>query len=180
MMGDHQNKSVAAIFAGVSQPLCTSTTAACQMQNPVYQLPYPDNSVKKVQPPPPANVWIGPVEDAFQEALNLFPVSQGRQKVKCERDGKFYGRSIDCKMNLYSHVSGRNELISRYIYEKTGELRTRKQVSSLWSSADSFLSCSHSGFISHTSNGQEIKDSWRNGIYFNFVSIIFLSNHNSG
>ena len=38
-----------------------------------------------------ANVWTGKVEEAFQEALLLFPVSQGRQKLKSETDGKFYG-----------------------------------------------------------------------------------------
>ncbi|EPS42534.1 hypothetical protein H072_3494 [Dactylellina haptotyla CBS 200.50] len=58
------------------------------------------------------SVWDDEVEEAFFEALELFP-PQGRRKLTV--DGK---------------PCGRNELISKYILMKTGKERKRKQVSS--------------------------------------------------
>ncbi|KAJ6261706.1 hypothetical protein Dda_2504 [Drechslerella dactyloides] len=58
------------------------------------------------------SVWDDEVEEAFFEALELFP-PQGRRKLTV--DGK---------------PCGRNELISKYIFMKTGKERKRKQVSS--------------------------------------------------
>ena len=58
------------------------------------------------------NIWSEDVEKAFEETLTLIP-KKGTQKIKVS------GRCF-----------GRNELISDYIYSKTGKLRTRKQVSS--------------------------------------------------
>lgn len=57
-------------------------------------------------------VWGPEVEAAFEEALKIIP-KNGLSKIKVS------GRSC-----------GRNELISDYILQETGKLRTRKQVSS--------------------------------------------------
>lgn len=62
-------------------------------------------------------VWTPDVEAAFQEALAMFP-SCGRRKIVQMND--------DGKGTLY----GRNELIGKYILDKTGKARNRKQVSS--------------------------------------------------
>lgn len=59
-----------------------------------------------------ANIWCEEVEAAFEEALRMIP-KNGLTKIKIS------GKSC-----------GRNELISDYILQKTGKLRTRKQVSS--------------------------------------------------
>jgi transcriptional enhancer factor len=58
------------------------------------------------------NIWCVEVENAFEEALLMIP-KNGLTKIKIS------GKSC-----------GRNELISDYILQKTGKVRTRKQVSS--------------------------------------------------
>lgn len=58
------------------------------------------------------SVWSSDVEEAFMEALRRIP-RVGRRKI-----------------TIYGRPCGRNELISDYIYQKTGKVRTRKQVSS--------------------------------------------------
>ncbi len=58
------------------------------------------------------NIWSEDVEKAFEQALRMIP-KNGLTKIKIS------GKSC-----------GRNELISDYIYQKTGKSRTRKQVSS--------------------------------------------------
>lgn len=57
-------------------------------------------------------VWSKDVEEAFMEALKRIP-RVGRRKI-----------------TVLGRPCGRNELISDYIYRKTGKRRTRKQVSS--------------------------------------------------
>ncbi|GMM32718.1 Tec1 protein [Saccharomycopsis crataegensis] len=59
-----------------------------------------------------SEVWGSDVESAFEDALRIIP-KNGLSKIKVS------GRSC-----------GRNELISDYILQQTGKLRTRKQVSS--------------------------------------------------
>ncbi|KAM0792488.1 hypothetical protein ACM66B_005160 [Microbotryomycetes sp. NB124-2] len=58
------------------------------------------------------DVWPPNVEEAFQTAITLVP-RLGRKKVLVR------GKSL-----------GRNELIAEYVFRKTGEVRSRKQVSS--------------------------------------------------
>ncbi|CAK7895856.1 transcription activator Tec1p [[Candida] anglica] len=58
------------------------------------------------------DIWSVDVEAAFEEVLSIIP-KNGLSKIKIS------GRSC-----------GRNELISDYIFQKTGKFRTRKQVSS--------------------------------------------------
>lgn len=61
----------------------------------------------------PADLWNPVVDKAFHEALELYPNPTIKMKVSGAYNNKAYGR---------------NELISRYIYYKTGEFRSRKQV----------------------------------------------------
>ncbi|KAK9481056.1 TEA/ATTS domain family-domain-containing protein [Lipomyces japonicus] len=57
-------------------------------------------------------VWSQDVEDAFMEAIHKIP-KVGRRKI-----------------TVNGRPCGRNELISDFIFRKTGKVRTRKQVSS--------------------------------------------------
>lgn len=75
--------------------------------NPVSHVP--TGAYSRVQD---TDIWSDDVEEAFEEVLRLIPKS-GLNKIKIA------GRSC-----------GRNELISDYIFAKTGKFRTRKQVSS--------------------------------------------------
>ncbi|KAG7772583.1 hypothetical protein KL930_005219 [Ogataea haglerorum] len=56
--------------------------------------------------------WPQDVEEAFEQALRIIP-KHGLHKIK-----------------INGRACGRNELISDYIYAKTGKVRSRKQVSS--------------------------------------------------
>uniref|UniRef100_A0A060TA66 ARAD1D16764p n=1 Tax=Blastobotrys adeninivorans TaxID=409370 RepID=A0A060TA66_BLAAD len=58
------------------------------------------------------SVWSKDVEEAFMEALRKIP-RVGRRKI-----------------TIQGRPCGRNEIISDYIFKKTGKVRTRKQVSS--------------------------------------------------
>ncbi|KAK9468009.1 TEA/ATTS domain family-domain-containing protein [Lipomyces arxii] len=57
-------------------------------------------------------VWSTEVEDAFMQAIRMIP-KVGRRKI-----------------TVHGRACGRNELISDFIFRKTGKQRTRKQVSS--------------------------------------------------
>ncbi|KAJ2742228.1 hypothetical protein GGI20_004635 [Coemansia sp. BCRC 34301] len=69
---------------------------------------------------PSEEVWPGHVEDAFLKAVDIF-ASVGQKKYQVD--------DKNAKGNV-SELVGRNDIISRYIYMKTGRYRSRKQVSS--------------------------------------------------
>lgn len=76
-----------------------------------------ENNYSKVSPTPTLcneneGLWHEAIEKSFQEAILLFPPC-GRQKIVIESHHKMYGR---------------NELIAKHIFEKTGQKRSRKQV----------------------------------------------------
>ncbi|KAI0318343.1 hypothetical protein OF83DRAFT_1282753 [Amylostereum chailletii] len=63
-------------------------------------------------------VWPEDLQNAMMEALMMYPASESRVKLT---DGTSLGRTV---------VLGRCQLIQQYIKEKTGKIRTRKQVAS--------------------------------------------------
>lgn len=82
------------------------------------------------------DIWSEDVEQAFEEVLTFIP-KNGLNKIKIA------GRSC-----------GRNELVSDYIFTKTGKFRTRKQVSS------------HIQVIKNLGQNQKIIDLINNGPNF--------------
>ncbi|KAI3634094.1 hypothetical protein MIR68_007698 [Amoeboaphelidium protococcarum] len=71
------------------------------------------SSIRSAENLTATDIWTADVETVFMEAYHKFPHT-GRSKL----------------MGPDGHLHGRNELISLYIFEKTGKVRTRKQVSS--------------------------------------------------
>ncbi|KAG9291003.1 hypothetical protein G9A89_012875 [Geosiphon pyriformis] len=78
-----------------------------------------ENQVKQIKK---GLVWPPHIEKVFLEAMVIFPATGGRKHDL--PTGKAFGRSKEGK------ALGRNQLISDFIYEKTGLRRTPKQVSS--------------------------------------------------
>ncbi|KAJ2346719.1 hypothetical protein GGF43_004922, partial [Coemansia sp. RSA 2618] len=66
------------------------------------------------------DVWPPHLEDAFVEAVNVF-ATVGQKKYQIE-EAYAGGTNVE--------LIGRNDIISRYIFMKTGHFRARKQVSS--------------------------------------------------
>ncbi|CUM63175.1 uncharacterized protein PRCAT00000743001 [Priceomyces carsonii] len=91
------------IFTG-SMPLNSleNPSASCSNDQNIYPATKPKDN----------EIWSDDVEDAFQEVLAIIP-KNGLNKIK-----------------LSGKTCGRNELISDYIFMKTGKFRSRKQVSS--------------------------------------------------
>ncbi|KAJ2176533.1 hypothetical protein EV181_006820, partial [Coemansia sp. RSA 532] len=66
------------------------------------------------------DVWPPQLEDAFIEAVYVF-ATVGQKKYQVE-EAYSGGTNVE--------LIGRNDIISRYIFMKTGQFRARKQVSS--------------------------------------------------
>lgn len=83
-------------------------------------------------------VWTSDIEHCFHEALLLFPPCGRRKHVLQElvtdlgslHNGKQQQQSANCSTTTAGKMFGRNELIARHIFMRTGECRSRKQVSS--------------------------------------------------
>lgn len=79
-----------------------------------------------------ADVWVGDVEDAFMEGMHFVtfeprPHQADNSAMEAIRLIPRLGRR---KVLVNGKSCGRNELIADYVCQKTGQARTRKQVSS--------------------------------------------------
>lgn len=106
MMNNHQMYNMVGENYNINGPTSMNNNS----NNHAHELQHiPTGAYSRVQD---NDIWSDDVEQAFEEVLRLIP-KNGLNKIKIS------GRSC-----------GRNELISDYIFTKTGKYRTRKQVSS--------------------------------------------------